>query len=308
MPVSAIHGRLSGELLDAIVDALPPEAGGRRRRRRPDERRRRSSPSRSSAGPTSASRRCSTGWWGRTARSCTTCRARRATRSTRSSRPKTVRCASSTPPGLRRKSRIDEPTEYYSLVRALEAIDRADAALLLIDATEGVTHQDQRLAERIDAAGTAVVIVLNKWDLLDAEAARQGARRGRRQARVPHLRARAPDLRAHRASACTNCCPRCAKPRPRTTSASRPRALNRVLRDAQAAHPPPVQKRHRPRDPLRDPGRDRPADVHAVRDPAAAAAVPPLPGAQAPGGLRPRPHADQDPGPAPQRVAPHRDR
>jgi len=72
--------------------------------------------------------------------------------------------------GMRRKSRIDEGAEYYSLVRALQAIDRANAALLVIDATEGVTHQDQRLAERIDAAGSPVVIVLNKWELLDAEA------------------------------------------------------------------------------------------------------------------------------------------
>ena len=72
--------------------------------------------------------------------------------------------------GMRRRSRIDEPTEYFCLVRALQAVDRADAALLVIDATEGVTHQDQRLAERVDAAGTAIVIVLNKWDLLDAEA------------------------------------------------------------------------------------------------------------------------------------------
>ena len=54
-------------------------------------------------------------------------------------------------------------------MRALQAIDRADVALLVIDATEGVTHQDQRLAERIDAAGSPVVILLNKWELLDAE-------------------------------------------------------------------------------------------------------------------------------------------
>jgi GTP-binding protein len=71
--------------------------------------------------------------------------------------------------GMRRKSRIDEGTEYYSLVRALQAIDDADVAVLVIDATEGVTHQDQRLAERVDASGCPVVVLLNKWELLDAE-------------------------------------------------------------------------------------------------------------------------------------------
>ncbi len=71
--------------------------------------------------------------------------------------------------GLRRKSRIEEGSEYYSLVRSLSAIDRADVALLVIDASEGVTHQEQRLAERVDAAGSPIVIVLNKWDLLDTE-------------------------------------------------------------------------------------------------------------------------------------------
>jgi GTP-binding protein len=69
--------------------------------------------------------------------------------------------------GMRRKSRIDDATEYYSLVRALRAVDEADVALLMIDATEGVTSQDQRLAERIDAAGCPVVVLLNKWDLLE---------------------------------------------------------------------------------------------------------------------------------------------
>ncbi|HZT66008.1 MAG TPA: ribosome biogenesis GTPase Der [Acidimicrobiales bacterium] len=72
--------------------------------------------------------------------------------------------------GLRRRARAGEATEYYSLVRALKAIDRADTALLVIDATEGVTHQDQRLAERVDAAGSPIVIVLNKWETLDADA------------------------------------------------------------------------------------------------------------------------------------------
>jgi GTP-binding protein len=71
--------------------------------------------------------------------------------------------------GMRRRGRFGEGPEYFSLVRALQAIDRADAALLVIDASAGVTHQDQRLAERVDAAGSPIVIVLNKWDLLDAE-------------------------------------------------------------------------------------------------------------------------------------------
>ncbi len=72
--------------------------------------------------------------------------------------------------GMRRKSRIDDGTEYYSLVRALRSIDGADVALLVIDATEGITHQDQRLAERVDAAGCPIIVLLNKWELLDAEA------------------------------------------------------------------------------------------------------------------------------------------
>ena len=71
--------------------------------------------------------------------------------------------------GMRRKARIDEDTEYYSLVRALRAVDGADVALLVVDATLGVTHQDQRLAERVDAAGCPIVVLLNKWDLCDAE-------------------------------------------------------------------------------------------------------------------------------------------
>lgn len=71
--------------------------------------------------------------------------------------------------GMRRRARSGEGPEFYSLVRALRALDRADVALLVLDANEGVTHQDQRLAERIDASGSPVVILLNKWDLLDTE-------------------------------------------------------------------------------------------------------------------------------------------
>ena len=71
--------------------------------------------------------------------------------------------------GMRKKSRIDDSAEYFSLVRALKAIDEADVAMLVIDATVSVTSQDQRLAERIDAAGCPILIVLNKWEILESE-------------------------------------------------------------------------------------------------------------------------------------------
>lgn len=69
--------------------------------------------------------------------------------------------------GLRRKSKIDEDVEYYSFVRAMRAIDRADVALLVIDASIGLTDQDQKVAGYAAERGCAMVIVLNKWDLPD---------------------------------------------------------------------------------------------------------------------------------------------
>jgi len=75
--------------------------------------------------------------------------------------------------GMRKRSKVDDSAEYYSLVRALKAIDEADVAMLVIDATVGVTSQDQRLAERVDVAGCPILIVLNKWELLESEQRRQ---------------------------------------------------------------------------------------------------------------------------------------
>jgi GTP-binding protein len=69
--------------------------------------------------------------------------------------------------GLRRKSLIDEDVEYYGFVRAMRAIDRADVCLLVIDGTLGLTNEDQRVAGYAAERGCALVIVLNKWDIVE---------------------------------------------------------------------------------------------------------------------------------------------
>ncbi|OPX90465.1 MAG: GTPase Der [Pelotomaculum sp. PtaB.Bin104] len=68
--------------------------------------------------------------------------------------------------GMRRKSKIEGLTEKYSTIRALRAVDRSDVVLTVIDANEGVTEQDKRIAGYAHEAGKASVIVVNKWDLI----------------------------------------------------------------------------------------------------------------------------------------------
>ncbi len=71
--------------------------------------------------------------------------------------------------GMRKKSRVDESIERYSVLRATMAIDRADVCLILIDATEGVTEQDTKVAGLAHEAGKASIIVVNKWDLVEKD-------------------------------------------------------------------------------------------------------------------------------------------
>jgi GTP-binding protein len=76
--------------------------------------------------------------------------------------------------GWRRRTKIEESVEYFSLVRLWKVLDRAEVAILMVDASEGVTDQDQRIAARIKEDGIASVVVLNKWDLVkDAEEPRE---------------------------------------------------------------------------------------------------------------------------------------
>lgn len=74
--------------------------------------------------------------------------------------------------GMRKKSQVHEDIEYYSLVRGLAAIDRADVCLLVVDSSVGVTEQDQKLASAAIDRGCGLVVVLNKWDLVDTDAMR----------------------------------------------------------------------------------------------------------------------------------------
>ena len=71
--------------------------------------------------------------------------------------------------GIRRQSKVEDRIEKFSVLRAHMAVERADVCLLVVDATEGVTDQDEKIAGIAHEAGKAVIILVNKWDLPDAE-------------------------------------------------------------------------------------------------------------------------------------------
>jgi GTP-binding protein len=189
--VSALHGRAAGDLLDEIVERLPPEE-----------------PSADPELDTDEERVFGVAIVGRpnVGKSTLFNRLIGDDRAVVHDMPGTTRDTIDTvvdtpdgpvrfidTAGMRRKAKIDEATEYYSMVRALQAVDGADVALLVIDATQGVTAQDQRLAERVDAAGCPIVVLLNKWELLDD--AEQRANLTRDVERKLHFVDRAPMLK-----------------------------------------------------------------------------------------------------------------
>jgi GTPase len=148
--------------------------------------------------------------------------------------------------GIRRKPQITEDADFYAVLRAREALEGADVALLLVDATEGVTHQDQRIASEAVRAGVGLVIILNKWDALDddqrelterslpdrfgfvgwAPVLRMSAQTGARIQRLPGAIEAVLEGRVTRLPT---------------------GQLNRAVRKWAAAHPPPVRKGRRPK-------------------------------------------------------------
>ena len=227
-----------------------PEDGDARRggRRRGGHPSRTTMPSpcpwRSWGGPTSASPRCSTASSGRSARWCTTCPAPPGTPLTHWSRP----TAGAAAPRRHGRPAAPQPhrrpnTEYYAMLRALRSVDRADVVLLMVDSTQGITHQDQRLAERIDGAGCPILLLLNKWDLLEGHraAARHpragdlgagwGSSAARRRWGFPPHTGRGVNADPGRIAGGN----RRAVPERRIPT----RAVNRAIREAQAAHPAP---------------------------------------------------------------------
>ena len=160
-PVSALHGRNIGDVLDLIVGLLPPDEG-----------------------PPAVSDLPTIAILGRpnVGKSTLLNRLAGEERVLVSPEPGTTRDPIDTvieldgaryrvvdTAGIRRASRIQGMAETFSVERARWVLEQTDLTLLVIDGTQGVTHQEQRLAEEIAASGSALIILLNKWDIADAE-------------------------------------------------------------------------------------------------------------------------------------------
>ena len=148
--------------------------------------------------------------------------------------------------GIKRRTKIKDEVEQYAVMRARDVLRQSDVALLMIDGTQGVTHQEQRLAEEIVDAGVGLIVLLNKWDDVDDDSrafTEDGV--GDRLAFVswaPVLRMSAmTGSRIHRLPKAVR-----AVLETRRTRIPTPE-LNRLLRKWQEGHPPPMRSARRPR-------------------------------------------------------------
>ncbi len=93
--------------------------------------------------------------------------------------------------GMRRKSKVKDSVEYYSVLRSLKAVQRADLALLLIDAEAGIAEQDQKLAGYVDEIGKGLILTVNKWDLF------RGGGHRKAQSREINMQVFIDDIKRH---------------------------------------------------------------------------------------------------------------
>jgi GTP-binding protein len=142
--------------------------------------------------------------------------------------------------GIRRRGRIDRGIEQFSVLRSMRAIDRADVVLLVIDATEGFTAQDLHIAGYVAEQKKGVVVVINKWDLVEKDALTMDAYR--EQAREAlHFMPYAPLVFVsakfgQRVNQILDAAMAVVAERNKRVPTA---ALNKMLKDAVAVHPPP---------------------------------------------------------------------
>ncbi|MEX1124463.1 MAG: ribosome biogenesis GTPase Der [Acidimicrobiia bacterium] len=236
--ISAYHGRGVGDLLDQVVDALP-ELGIEAKR---DEIPRIAIVGRPNVGKSTLLNRLA--GEDRVIVSATPGTTRDPIDTDVELEGKPYRLVDTA--GIRRKPQITEDADFYAVLRAREALAAADVALLLVDAEDGVTHQDQRIAREVVDAGVGLVVVMNKWDAIDDEqreiterslpdrfgfvgwapVVRISATTGSRVGRLPEVMEAVLHSRGSRIST---------------------GQLNRVVREWIEAHPPPVRKGRRPK-------------------------------------------------------------
>ena len=110
--------------------------------------------------------------------------------------------------GLRRRAKVEDDLEFYSTLRTERAIERADVCVLVVDAALGLHNQDLRIATEAWEHGCGLIIVVNKWDLVeekDANTARRGQEELIEKAPFLQLRAVRVRSRAHRAAGAARC-------------------------------------------------------------------------------------------------------
>jgi small GTP-binding protein len=170
--------------------------------------------------------------------------------------------------GIRRKGKVSEALEKLSVVMALKSLERCQVAVLLLDASEGVTAQDAHIAGYAHDAGRALVIVVNKWDLVPPNMVTRAGRHGpdSRPAAVPRLRAGMLHLRREGRRARRSLRHR----GPRGRGGPAPRAARRAARalPRRARAPPHVVGRGAVAHPVRAAGRGVAAHLRAAREPA----------------------------------------